>query len=288
MLSWLPHYQDDINAAFARLFSSRYSAENEVDKLYEEALRYAVEGGGKRLRPILTLIAYEQTSILPASSEVMNVALGIECIHCFTLVHDDLPCMDNDELRRGKPTVWKKYGETMAVLIGDALQTLWFELIAQSGHTSIVQEIAHAVGDMGVTRGQIRDTLLRHDSLTLEELLRIHDEKTGGFIASALVAGALAAGASEEKIESFRRFGFLLGRAFQIKDDILDHESDSETLGKAAGKDVDLGKWIVALIGIEKSREMLTRLESDMLALIHEFDDPRFVDIVEYVVRREK
>jgi geranylgeranyl pyrophosphate synthase len=247
-----------------------------------------VEGGGKRLRPILTLIAYEQISGLPAPAQVMNAALGIECIHCFTLVHDDLPCMDNDELRRGKPTVWKKYGETMAVLIGDTLQTLGFELIAQSGYVSIVQEIAHAVGDMGVTRGQVRDTLLRHDSLTLAELLRIHDEKTGGFIASALVAGALAAGASEEKIESFRRFGFLLGRAFQIKDDILDHESDSDTLGKAAGKDVDLGKGIVALIGIEKSREMLEELESDMLALIHQFDDPRFVDIVEYVVRRQK
>lgn len=288
MLSWLPHYQDDINAAFTHLFASRYSAEDKVERLYEEAVRYAVEWGGKRLRPILTLIAYEQISGLPASSEVMNAALGIECIHCFTLVHDDLPCMDNDELRRGKLTVWKKYWETMAVLIGDTLQTLWFELIAQSGYASIVQEIAHAVGDMGVTRGQVRDTLLRHDTLTLDELLRIHDEKTGWFIASALVSWALAAGAESEKVESFRSFGFLLGRAFQIKDDILDHESDSETLGKAAGKDVDLGKWIVALIGIEKSREMLTQLESDMLALIHQFDDPRFADIVEYVVRRTK
>lgn len=288
MLSWLPHYQDDINTAFAHLFASRYSAENDVEKLYEEALRYAVEWGGKRLRPILTLIAYEQISGLPASLEVMNAALGIECIHCFTLVHDDLPCMDNDELRRGKLTVWKKYGETMAVLIGDTLQTLGFELIAQSGHASIVQEIAHAVGDMGVTRWQVRDTLLRHDTLTLDELLRIHDEKTGGFIASALVSGALAAGASEEKIEAFRSFGFLLGRAFQIKDDILDHESDSETLGKTAGKDVDLGKWIVALRGIEKSREMLAQLESDMMILIQQLNDPRFSDIVEYVVRREK
>jgi len=151
-----------------------------------------------------------------------------------------------------------------------------------------VREIAHALGDMGVTRGQVRDTLLRHDSLTLDELLRIHDEKTGGFIASSLVSGALAAGAESEKVEAFRQFGFLLGRAFQIKDDILDHESDSETLGKEAGKDVDLGKGIVALIGIEKSREMLAQLESDMLALIHQFDDPRFGDIVEYVVRRTK
>ncbi len=124
MLSWLPHYQNEINSSLDSFFTSRYHSQTEVEKLYEAAIRYAVEGGGKRLRPILTLIAYEQTSGLPASSQVMNVALGIECIHCFTLVHDDLPCMDNDELRRGKLTVWKKYGETMAVLIGDTLQTL--------------------------------------------------------------------------------------------------------------------------------------------------------------------
>jgi geranylgeranyl pyrophosphate synthase len=288
MLAWLPHYQDQIHSALHTLFTTRYTSNTEVEKLYEEAIAYAVEGGGKRLRPILTLISYEQVSGLPASREVMDIALGIECIHCFTLVHDDLPCMDNDELRRGKPTVWKKYGETMAVLIGDTLQTLGFELIAQSGHAAVVREIAHAIGDMGVTRGQVRDTLLRHDTLTLPELLRIHDEKTGWFIASALVSGALAAGAASDKVESFRSFGFFLGRAFQIKDDILDYESDSETLGKWAGKDVDLGKWIVALIGIEKSREMLAQLESDMLTLIHEFDDPRFADIVEYVVRRTK
>ena len=288
MLAWLPHYQEQIHNALHTLFTTRYTSNTEVEKLYEEAIAYAVEWGGKRLRPILTLIAYEQVSGLPVPPEVLDVAMGIECLHCFTLVHDDLPCMDNDELRRWKPTVWKKYGETIAVLVGDTLQTLWFELIAQSWYAAIVREIAHAIGDMGVTRGQVRDTLLRHDSLTLEELLRIHDEKTGGFIASALVSGALAAGAENEKVEAFRRFGFLLGRAFQIKDDILDHESDSETLGKCAGKDVDLGKGIVALVGIEKSREILTQLESDMLALIHEFDDPRFADIVEYVVRREK
>lgn len=100
MFSWLPQYQNQINTALYDFFTTRYSAENEVEKLYEEALRYAVEGGGKRLRPILTIIAYEQVSGLPASRIAMNIGLGLECIHCFTLVHDDLPCMDNDELRR--------------------------------------------------------------------------------------------------------------------------------------------------------------------------------------------
>ena len=196
--------------------------------------------------------------------------------------------MDNDEYRRGKLTVWKKYGEAMAVLIGDTLQTMGFELIAQSGNIAAVTEIARSMGDIGVARGQVRDTFLRHDSLSLEELLRIHDEKTGGFIASSLVIGALLAGASPEKIAAFRSFGILLGRAFQVKDDILDHDSDCATLGKEAGKDVALGKGIVSLVGIEQSREILAQLEQDMLALIDQFGDERLGDIVEYVVHRIK
>ena len=117
--------------------------------------------------------------------------IGVEYIHAFTLVHDDLPCMDHDETRRGKPTVWKAYGETMAVLVGDTLQTMGFELLSRSGDPMVVTEIARALGDLGVARGQVRDTLLRHDTLTLDELLRLHDEKTGGFIASCLVIGAV-------------------------------------------------------------------------------------------------
>lgn len=176
----------------------------------------------------------------------------------------------------------------MAVLIGDSLQTMGFELLARSRNVEVILEMAKAMGDMGVVRGQVRDTFLRHDTLSLEELLRIHDEKTGWFIASSLVIGALLADASPEKIEVFRTFGILLGRAFQIKDDILDHESDCATLGKAAGKDVALGKWIVSLVGIEQSRELLTQLEHDMLVLIDQFQDTRFRDIVEYVVHRVK
>jgi geranylgeranyl pyrophosphate synthase len=285
--SWLPVYQEMVESFIADFFDIRYGGTHDIEQTYEEALRYAVEWGGKRLRPILALLAYEEIAE-KNPQDILSSIIGIELMHCFTLVHDDLPCMDNDEYRRGKLTVWKKYGEAMAVLIGDSLQTMGFELLAKSGNIHVIAEMAHTMGDRGVARGQVRDTFLRHDTLSLEELLRIHDEKTGWFIASALVIGALLADASPEKISAFRTFGILLGRAFQVKDDILDHESDCATLGKAAGKDVALGKWIVSLVGIEKSRELLMQLEHDMLALINQFRDIRFRDIVEYVIHREK
>lgn len=168
--------------------------------------------------------------------------IGIEFIHAYTLVHDDLPCMDNDEIRRGKPTVWKKYGETMAILVGDGLQAMGIELLAEAGDLRIIQEITRAMGDMGVVRGQVRDTMIRHDTLSLDELLRIHDEKTGIFIAASLVIGAYAARASDETINQMREFGMLLGRAFQIQDDILDVEGNANEVGKKVGKDVEIGK----------------------------------------------
>lgn len=159
-----------------------------------------------------------------ASDIILSSAIGIELIHAYTLVHDDLPCMDNDTLRRGKPTVWKKYGETMAILVGDTLQTTGIELLSETGDIRVVREITRSMGDLGVVRGQVRDTFLRHDTLALEELLRIHDEKTGVFIAASLVIGGYLAKASEEIIDKLRSFGMLLGRAFQIRDDILDYE----------------------------------------------------------------
>lgn len=131
------------------------------------------------------MIAYEYHArrdssywITPFGKKILSTIIGIELIHCYTLVHDDLPCMDNDELRRGKPTVWKKYGEPMALLVGDSLQTVGFELLAYAGDAQVITEVAHVLGDLGVARGQVRDTFLRHDELVEAELLRIHDEKT--------------------------------------------------------------------------------------------------------------
>ncbi len=174
----------------------------------------------------------------------------------------------------------------MAVLVGDALQTMGIELLADSGDIRIVREITHALGDMGVVRGQVRDTMIRHDTLSLEELLRIHDEKTGIFIAASLVIGAYAARAWDAEVTQMREFGMLLGRAFQIQDDILDVEGNASEVGKKVGKDVEIGKWIVALVGLEAAKKLLADLEKSMLAMVEHFDDEKFRDIVQFVVHR--
>jgi geranylgeranyl pyrophosphate synthase len=170
------------------------------------------------------------------------IVTGLEYIHCYTLVHDDLPCLDNDEYRRGKLTVWKAYSEPMALLVGDALQTIGFECLASSGNAELIREVAHALGDMGVVRGQVRDSLSVQTDLSLDELLRLHDEKTGVFIMVSLLAGVILAGGGQDEYDRFARIGKILGRAFQYKDDILDVSGTLETLGKATGKDVALGK----------------------------------------------
>lgn len=285
--NWLPHYQGRIEQSIHLFFETRYGTSDGVEKKFEEALRYAVEGGGKRLRTVLTLLAYEFLSGQDSESITKNV-IGIELIHAYTLVHDDLPCMDNDILRRGKPTVWKEYGETMAVLVGDTLQTTGIEILSETNDIRIVREITRAMGDLGVVRGQVRDTFLRQDSLTLSELLRIHDEKTGVFIAASLVIGGYLAQVSEEKIAQLRAFGMLLGRAFQVRDDILDYEGNPDIVGKETGKDVALGKGIVALVGIEKSKAILSDLENDMQPFLDIFSDEKFHDVVDFVVHRVK
>lgn len=208
-------------------------------------------------------------------------------IHCYTLVHDDLPSMDNDELRRGRPTVWKAYGEPMALLVGDSLQTVGFELLARAGDAHVIAEVARALGDMGVARGQVRDTFLRHDELSLDELLRIHDEKTGIFIAICLVCGAHLGGGDTTMIERLRSLGIYLGRAFQIQDDILDAEGTSDAVGKKTRKDASLGKGIVSLVGLSEAKRLLHTLEDDMLMITRDFTDSRFGDIVDFVVHRE-
>ena len=222
------------------------------------------------------------------SDVILASAIGIEFIHAYTLVHDDLPCMDNDTLRRGKPTVWKQYGETRAVLVGDALQTTGIELLSDANDTRVIREITRAMGDLGVVRWQVRDTFLRHDTLKLDELFRIHDEKTGIFIAASLVIGGYLAKASDEIIDQLRSFGMLLGRAFQIRDDILDYEWIPDVVGKETGKDVARGKGIVALLGIKESKNILSSLERDMQSFFGIFSDEKFRDVVDCVVHREK
>ncbi|NRH20974.1 polyprenyl synthetase family protein [Candidatus Gracilibacteria bacterium] len=288
ILSWLPVYQNRVNNSILRYFAkNNISSSQGLESDFILALRHAVEGGGKRLRPILSMLAYEQISGQECSDEVLDGLIGIELLHCYTLVHDDLPCMDNDILRRGKPTVWKQYGETMAILVGDALQTMAFEQLATLGDIRVITEIAHTTGDTGVVLGQVRDTLGDQGGFSLADIMRIHDEKTGGFIASCLIIGGMISGANREQLDVFRKFGILLGRAFQVRDDILDHEGESATLGKTVGKDQNQKKGLVTMFGIGETKKILEEIGVQMDIILQDLENQKFIEIKQYVMERK-
>jgi geranylgeranyl diphosphate synthase type II len=206
-----------------------------------QAMRYSVFAGGKRIRPILCIEAFrifsgDITAVLP-------VACALEFIHTYSLIHDDLPALDNDDLRRGQPTCHKKFGEAMAILAGDALVTLAFETLAGAPvpadqRVTLIAEIASGAGTVdGMVGGQVADLEAGGKEVTPDTLEYIHRSKTAALIRASIVSGAIAAGASHEDQERLRNFGGLIGWAFQVTDDILDVEESSAALGKTAGKD---------------------------------------------------
>lgn len=287
---WIIEEQSAIESSIVQFFSERYETQGTILWEYERAMRYAVEWWGKRLRAILHRLTYEIVSGQRSPDFLMRSAIGIECLHAFTLVHDDLPCMDNDEYRRGKLTVWKKYGEALAVLVWDSLQTLGFELIVEIWSIEIVQLFLYALGDFGVARGQVRDIFLDPGfPLTIDALLSLHDEKTGGFIAASLVSGAVLAWADIWVQEKWSKLGYLMGRAFQIQDDILDIIGDPEKLGKTVWKDLEAGKGIIPLLTLEWTKSLLDQYEIEILWLVSDLgDDQRMRDIVDYIIHRDR
>ncbi|HEX5053834.1 MAG TPA: farnesyl diphosphate synthase [Planctomycetota bacterium] len=222
-----------------------------------EAMHYALFPGGKRLRPMLVLLACRAVGGDPASA--LRAAAAVECLHTYSLVHDDLPCMDDDDLRRGRPTCHKVHGEAMALLAGDALLTLAFEGAASAGASAVV-ELARAAGSRGMVGGQVEDLAAEGDAAqhTLARVQWIHDHKTGALITASLLVGAHAAapaqGVPDAVLEPLRQCGLRLGRAFQIADDCLDLTGTAAELGKTPLADVALGKltW-PALVGLEQS-----------------------------------
>jgi geranylgeranyl diphosphate synthase, type II len=228
------------------------------------AMRYSLEAGGKRLRPVLVLAATELFREGSPNADALPAAVAIECIHTYSLIHDDLPCMDNDDLRRGRPTVHKAFDEATALLAGDALLTHAFALLA-TGYAaqpklaqSLTAELADAAGSRRLIGGQMEDLLAekKHDA-TADELEFIHLNKTAAMIEAALVMGGLVGAANETQIAVLRRAGRGIGLAFQIVDDVLDATADSATLGKTAGKDAKAGKTTyVKLHGIDASRQI--------------------------------
>jgi len=224
-----------------------------------EAMRYSVFAGGKRFRPALVRAAGQVFEADEAS--ILDVACGIELIHTYSLIHDDLPCMDDDDLRRGKPTLHKVHGEGIAVLAGDALYALALEVIARSGTLEIVEEVARATGTEGMIGGQAADILLEGKEITAADLEFIHSHKTGSLITACLTSGSRLGNATEHELDLVRTFGSAMGLAFQIVDDVLDETGDSEELRKTAGADRKRDKNTYPKIhGLEPSRELALEL----------------------------
>lgn len=234
--------------------------------IIKEAMLYSLEAGGKRIRPLLLFASLDAFNERPEKG--LFTACAIEMIHTYSLIHDDLPSMDNDDLRRGRPTNHKVFGDAFAILAGDALLTYSFQLIADTTESDanasqklqLIRELALAAGAEGMVGGQVADIEGEDKNLTLEELEYIHHHKTGKLLAYSAVAGAILAGASEETISQFRTFAHHLGLAFQIRDDILDIEGSEDRIGKPVGSDAYNHKSTYpALLSMEGAKRALEK-----------------------------
>jgi geranylgeranyl diphosphate synthase type II len=257
------------------------------------AMRYSMFAGGKRVRPILCLEAARIFAEVVAAA--MFPACAIECIHTYSLIHDDLPALDNDDLRRGKPTCHKQFGEAIAILAGDGLLTLAFQLIGQSSAPpertiAILEEISNAAGTVkGMVGGQVADLENEGKRSAPTTLEYIHRAKTAALIRASVTSGAISAGAGLSDVARLRRFGETIGWAFQVTDDILDVEESSTALGKTAGKDIAQEKATYpAIYGLERSHEIAAKLASDAIAELAPFGQraERLKSVAEFLIHR--
>jgi geranylgeranyl diphosphate synthase type II len=279
------------DAALDRLIPDETQHPQSIHK----AMRHSVFAGGKRLRPVLCLEAGRMVAgSLPKKIEELGAAL--EMLHTYSLIHDDLPALDNDDLRRGRPTCHKVFGDAIAILAGDALQTQAYEVLARlecppEQRVRIVEEIARGTGTVeGMIGGQVADLEAEHTRPTAEMLEYIHRAKTAALIAASLVSGGLYAGASDSEVRKLRTFGRSIGLAFQIVDDVLDVTQTSEQLGKTAGKDTAAQKVTYpALFGIEESVRRADILVSKAFAELEGFGNraERLKELARYLVERK-
>jgi geranylgeranyl diphosphate synthase type II len=266
-----------------------------------KAMRHSVFAGGKRLRPVLCMEAGRMIGkSTPAGSlpeKIAELGAALEMLHTYSLIHDDLPALDNDDLRRGRPTCHKVFGDAIAILAGDALQTQAYEVLSRlhcppKARVRIIEEIARGTGSVdGMIGGQVADLESEHTRPTPEILEYIHRAKTAALITASLVSGGLYAGANEKEVEHLRRFGQSVGLAFQIVDDILDVTQSSEQLGKTAGKDTAAQKATYpALFGIEESQRKADALVSSGFKELDSFGDraETLKELARYLVERKK
>jgi farnesyl diphosphate synthase len=260
-----------------------------------EAMRYAVLGGGKRVRALLAHAAGELCGA--DSAKVDAAAAAVELIHAYSLVHDDMPCMDDDDLRRGKPSCHKRYDDATALLVGDALQTLAFQVLSQPGlfidvpkQLEIIQMLAIASGSRGMAGGQAIDLASVGQNLSQAELEHMHIHKTGALIRAAAMMGAYCAEDSDtQRLHAVDTYAQSIGLAFQVVDDILDTEADTATLGKTAGKDADNNKpTYVTILGLERAKQMAKELYERALQPLQVYGDDalRLRQLAQFIMQR--
>jgi len=287
-------FEEDRRAVDAAL-DELLPAEETPPASIHRAMRYSVFAGGKRIRPILSLEAGRIFRGAGPDRAALRVACAMEFIHTYSLIHDDLPALDNDDLRRGQPTCHKKFGEATAILAGDALMTLAFETLAEAAiepgrGVALIREVAHAAGTVnGMVGGQMADLEAEGKKIEAGMLEYIHKSKTAALIRASVVAGAVCGGAGEEDVARMRRFGENIGWAFQVVDDILDVEESSAALGKTAGKDQAQRKATYpALYGLEKSKQTAKELAAKAIGELKPFGSrsERMKQIAEFLVLR--
>ena len=289
--SWVRDIQIRTEEALAAILPSPDIAPTRL----HAAMRYAALGGGKRVRPMLAFAAGE--TVGAQTARVTAAACAVELIHVYSLTHDDLPCMDDDDLRRGKPTCHVEYDQATAMLVGDALQSLAFEVLSQPGlfdqvglQLETLHLLAQASGSRGMCGGQAVDLSSTGKTLDLAELEFMHIHKTGALIRASVLSGALCTGPLDpEHRAKLEHYAKCIGLAFQVMDDVLDAESDTATLGKTAGKDAAQGKaTYLSLMGVPEARDYARSLLDDALSALHPFGEKakHLADIARFIVER--
>ena len=284
-------------ALFERVAEEALPPAERIPARLHQAMRYAALGGGKRVRPLLAYAAAELAGAAegqPPSPGAHSVALAVEFVHVYSLIHDDLPCMDDDVLRRGKPTVHVAFDEATAMLAGDALQAEAFRVLADAPlaaelRARLVSMLAHAASTEGMCGGQAIDLAAVGQQLALDELERMHRMKTGALLAAAVRMGAAAAGADAPTAAAAGAYGRALGLAFQIVDDVLDVEGTAETLGKTAGKDALENKpTYVSVLGLDAAKARAAQLHREALAALERLDARarRLRELADFIVGR--
>jgi geranylgeranyl diphosphate synthase type II len=272
-----------------RLLDDYLPPENSYPQTLHKAIRYSVLAKGKRLRPILALTTYDCFG--GADDNIINpAACALELIHTYSLIHDDLPCMDDDDLRRGIPTLHKKFDEATAVLAGDALHDMAFGLIARTGSTQVVAELADAIGTNGMLGGQMADVQAEGKKISRDQINYIHSHKTGALIRASVKIGAILAGVDNSTLEQISVYGEKIGFAFQIIDDILDIEGDQKKLGKEIGSDCKNFKATYpGTVGMDRARADAAKLIDEAINVSHRFgvECEHFEFIARYIGRRE-